>query len=121
ASLANGAAIADADPVAAGPQGATIGTNAFASVNAGIAALPSFGTLVVNGSYTGGGSGVYHEDVKINKSIVVLLQAGPVTLDSLPFYSQRNVDVERFQRRPGRAGRLGHHPERQRDSRHPDG
>jgi autotransporter-associated beta strand protein len=83
AGLAVGTAIPDADPVASGAQPATVGTNAFATVNAGIAAIPIYGTLVVNGSYTGGGSGIYHEDVVANKQITLVIQAGPVSFDSL--------------------------------------
>jgi hypothetical protein len=51
----SGTVIADADPVTAGAQPATIGVKAFASVNAAIAACPDFGAVVVNGQYAGGG------------------------------------------------------------------
>jgi fibronectin-binding autotransporter adhesin len=83
AALASGAAIADADPVASGAQPAVVGTTAFASVNAAIAADPALGTVIVNGSYTGGGSGIFHEDVNVNKGLTLFLQAGPITFDSL--------------------------------------
>jgi autotransporter-associated beta strand protein len=91
AALANGTAIADADPIAPGSQPATIGMNAFATVNAAIAATPNFDTLVVNGAYTGGGSGIFHEDVNVNKAISLLIQAGPVTFDSLAANSTDSI------------------------------
>ncbi len=85
AGLANGTMITDADPVMAGNQPATIGTNAFASVNAAIAAIPALGTIVVNGD-TGGGTGtpgIFSEDVSVSKQINLVIQYGHVTFNSL--------------------------------------
>src|SRR5947209_16273184 len=56
ATLSNGTAVPDVDPVFAGAQPGTVGTNAFGSVNAAIAAEPAGGTIIVNGS-NGGGTG----------------------------------------------------------------
>ena len=82
AGFANGTAIPDADPVKAGNQPATFGTDAFASVNAAIAAISPFGTVVVNGQHTGG-TGNFTEDVLVNKQITLLIQAGPTNFGSL--------------------------------------
>jgi autotransporter-associated beta strand protein len=81
--LANGTVIPDADPVQPGAQSATIGTTAFATVDAAIAAVPALGTVIVNGQYTGGGDGTFGEDVVVNKEITLLVQAGPATFGSL--------------------------------------
>jgi autotransporter-associated beta strand protein len=78
-SLSNGQAITDADPVAAGNQAATFGVNAFASVNAGIAAIAGGGAstiLTVN-------AGNYPEAVVITKPITVNLQQSDITFASL--------------------------------------
>jgi fibronectin-binding autotransporter adhesin len=81
--LANGTTINNPNPNNPGAPAATIGMNAFASINAAIAAVPAFGEVIVNGSYSGGGSGAFHEDVLVNKLITVLVQAGPASFDSL--------------------------------------
>jgi autotransporter-associated beta strand protein len=77
--------IGDADPVATGSQAATIGVNAFDSVNAGIAAAVTAGSwVIVNGSDgVTTGSGVFSENVAINSPTLVYLQYGPVEFDSL--------------------------------------
>ncbi len=81
AGLANGTTV-DADPTEPGTVTGTIGTNAFASVNAAIAAVPNQGTVVVNGA-SGGSYGNFSEDVNINHPITLVVQYGPVTFNSL--------------------------------------
>lgn len=76
AALANGAQIADADPVASGNQAAVVGTSAFGTINAGIAAIPASGILIVN-------AGNYPEAVVINKAIGLVFQEGAVKVNSL--------------------------------------
>jgi autotransporter-associated beta strand protein len=82
ANLTQGATITDADPVAAGNQPAVFGANAFASVNAAIAAEPAGGMVIVNGA-DGSGFGIFNESVALNKAATLLLQYGPVTFGSL--------------------------------------
>src|SRR5262249_54199447 len=83
AGLNPGDPIADADPVAAGNQPATFGTDAFASVNAAIAAAASSGgTVVVNGD-SGGTFGNFNEAVNVNAAVGLVIQFGPVSFASL--------------------------------------
>ncbi len=79
----NGTVIPDADPVAPGAQARTIGTDAFATVDAAIAAAGPGGVVIVNGANGPSGSGVFHEQVAVNSSVEVYLQNGPVAFDSL--------------------------------------
>ncbi len=79
----NGTVIPDADPVAPGAQTRTIGTDAFATVDAAIAAAGPGGVVIVNGANGPSGSGVFHEQVAVNTSVEVYLQNGPVAFDSL--------------------------------------
>jgi autotransporter-associated beta strand protein len=81
AGMANGTTV-DADPLNPGMVTATIGTDAFASVNAAIAAAPANTTVVVNGA-NGGMGGNFGEAVTVNASIVLAIQYGPVTFNSL--------------------------------------
>ncbi len=76
-------AVPDADPVLAGSQPAAIGTTAFASVNAAIAAAQPGQVIIVNGANGDTDSGVFHEAVAVNKVVEVYLQQGPVAFDSL--------------------------------------
>lgn len=77
AAFTNGQAIADADPVAAGAQLATFGTDAFASPNAALAANPSAGSnIVVN-------AGTYNQAVNVNKIVTLILQEGAISFSSL--------------------------------------
>jgi autotransporter-associated beta strand protein len=81
--MANGAVIADADPVAAGNQPAVVGTTAFASVNAALGAVAVGGKVVVNGDNGGGTFGNFAEAVAVNKQVSMTLQQGLVTFTSL--------------------------------------
>ena len=81
--LSDGTAIPDADPVTAGNQAATVGVNAFASVNAAIATAPALGTVVVNGDDGSNTAGTFAEAVTVNKPLTVFLQRGPVAFGSL--------------------------------------
>src|SRR5262249_23252795 len=83
ATLNPGDAIADADPVAAGNQPATFGTDAFASVNDAIAAAASSGGVVVVNGDTGGTFGNFNEAVNVNAAVGLVIQSGPVTFGSL--------------------------------------
>jgi fibronectin-binding autotransporter adhesin len=74
--LPNGSAIVDADLTAPGDQAATIGVNAFATINAAIASVPALGSVIVN-------DGVYTEAVVVNKQISVVFQSGAITVSSL--------------------------------------
>ena len=80
--LSNGTAVGDADPVLAGNQPATIGANAFATVTAAIAAVPTGGVVIVNGN-DGTGTGTFNEAVNVNKQVLLELQKGTVTFNSL--------------------------------------
>jgi hypothetical protein len=81
--LSDGTQIQDADPVLPGDQGAVIGTNAFASVNAAITAANDGGWVIVNGANGGSTSGVFHEQVAVNSNVGLYLQNGSVTFDTL--------------------------------------
>ncbi len=86
--------IPDADPVLAGSQSATIGTNAFNTVTAGIAAAAADNTwVIVNGANGDSGSGVFSEDVVDTTSTLLYLQQGQVTFGSLAGTSGATVDV----------------------------
>ena len=74
--LAAGTMIADADPVTPGSQAAIIGTNAFASVNAAIAAAPTNATVLVSG-------GTYNEAVVIDHQIKLTVQPGLAQIQAL--------------------------------------
>jgi autotransporter-associated beta strand protein len=80
--LSNGTAVTDLDPVQSGNQPGTVGTGAYGTVAAAIAAVPTGGVVIVNGS-TGGGTGNFSEAVALNKQLVMSLQAGAVTFGSL--------------------------------------
>ncbi len=90
AGFSNGTSV-DADPVAAGNQPGTIGVNAFATVDAAIAAAEAAEAansgvpvaVVVNGANGGSTSGVFHEAVAVNSQVELYLQNGSVTFDSL--------------------------------------
>jgi autotransporter-associated beta strand protein len=80
--LSNGTAVTDVDPVLSGNQSGTVGTGAYGTVAAAIAAVPAGGVVIVNGS-TGGGTGSFGEAVVLNKQLNMLLQAGAVSFGSL--------------------------------------
>ena len=82
AALSNGTAVTDVDPVVAGNQPGIVGTNAFASVNAAVAAAPAGVPVIVNGD-NGGTFGKFNESVTLNKQVTVYLQQGAVTFGSL--------------------------------------
>jgi autotransporter-associated beta strand protein len=83
AGMANGMTVTDADPVLAGNQGAVIGTNAFATVTAAIAAEPAGGVVIINGGNGANTFGNFAEPVNVNKQLTLYLQQGPVTFGSL--------------------------------------
>ncbi len=86
AGLANGAVITDANPVQSGNQGAIIGTTAFASVDAAIAAATAVGgsaTVIVNGDNGGGVFGNFNEAVSLTAGVGLVTQYGAVTFNSL--------------------------------------
>jgi hypothetical protein len=90
-----GTYIADADPVAAGSQPATVGFNAFATVGAAVAAAaPAGGQVVVNG-YDGStsGTGVFSEAVDVKSGVTMTLQYGDISFNSLTIESGAAVTV----------------------------
>jgi autotransporter-associated beta strand protein len=82
AALSNGTAITDADPVTAGNQPATVGTDAFGTITAALGAITSTGTVLVN-------SGSYAESVTVGAAQTIRLlgtdasTAGTVTINSI--------------------------------------
>jgi autotransporter-associated beta strand protein len=84
AGLFNGTVVTNANPVT-GNQSATIGLNAFASVNAAIAGAASGGyqTVIVNGDDLSGLYGAFNEAVNVNAAVGLVIQYGPVTFNSL--------------------------------------
>jgi autotransporter-associated beta strand protein len=92
AGLPTGTPITDADPLAPGNQPGVVGTNAFATVSAGISAAVSAantystaGTVVVNG-FDGSSGGNFSEAVALNNltnPLTIHLQQGAVTLSTL--------------------------------------
>jgi autotransporter-associated beta strand protein len=76
AALSPGATITDANPIATGNQAATFGTNAFASVNAAIAAAAPGQRIVVN-------AGTYNEAVVLDKAVSLTFQQGDSSILSL--------------------------------------
>ncbi len=81
--LANNTPITDADPLLAGNQPAIIGTNAFATVDAAIAAEPAGGVVIVNGDNGSSMFGNFTETVNVSKQLELYLQEGPVEFGSL--------------------------------------
>ncbi len=82
--LTTGTYITDADPVMPGNQAAVFGINAFASINAGIAAASAGGVVIVNAGTTGNPGDYSGEAVNINQSgLTVVLQQGDITVGSL--------------------------------------
>lgn len=93
ASLAMGAGIADADPVASGDQPAIYGINAFSGVSAGyafaeaLAAVTAGGTILVNaGDYSG-------QAVNLAKQVVLTLQEDASGFGSLAGISSATVNL----------------------------
>ena len=79
AGYTQGESIADADPVAAGNQAGTFGTNAFATVDSALAAaLPGQKIIISAGS-----TGTYPENVLINIPVVMVIQQSPISFGSL--------------------------------------
>ncbi len=70
--LSNGALIADADFTAPGNQPATLGYDAFKTIQPGVNAVAVGGTVIVN-------AGTYNEDVILSKDGLVVRGASPVT------------------------------------------
>ena len=81
--LATGTYIPDADPVTAGAQPASVGINAFGSVDSAITAVATGGEVIVNGYNGDSGSGDFAEDVTVDKNVTLHLQEGLVTFNSL--------------------------------------
>ena len=87
-----GQVIADADPVMTNPQPATWGVNAFLSINEGLAALASNGTLTISG-------GTYNESVTVpagdTLAITGALGAGEtVTINSIDAAATSTIKLE---------------------------
>jgi hypothetical protein len=74
--LSSGTIIPDADPVAPGDQLATIGYNAFATVNAALSTVAANGTVIVN-------AGIYNEAVVLSTPVTLNLQQGAISFNSL--------------------------------------
>jgi autotransporter-associated beta strand protein len=79
----NQTVIPDADPVLAGAQQRTIGTDAFSTVAAAISAAGPGGWVAVNGANDPSGSGVFTEQVSLDGTVGVYMQNGSVTVNSL--------------------------------------
>jgi autotransporter-associated beta strand protein len=82
-SYPNGTGIPDADPVLAGLQPRTIGTDAFATIASAISAAGPGGWVAVNGANGVSGSGVFTEQVSLDGTVGVYMQNGSVTVTSL--------------------------------------
>ena len=76
ASLTNGSAVTDADPVAASNQGALVGTTAFGSLSAAVAASSPGDTIVVD-------AGAYTDNIVIDRAVTLVFQSGSSSLASL--------------------------------------
>ncbi len=68
---ANGTVIVDADPNTNGNQMATIGVDAFATIQAGIDAVASGGKVVITDDLDSDGPGFYSENITINKDVSI--------------------------------------------------
>ena len=83
--FSNGTVIADADPATAGNQTAIFGANAFATVQGGIDAVATSGTVVVN-------AGTYTTASLANSKTLKLI--GDATLNSLESSAGTTFDLE---------------------------